>query len=87
MARDLNLSWWSELMYQDLMQKLSIDFKAIMVGWSEDLPTTLNNQESQSLLGLLDLEWQRRDLLEIGGFKEVMPWLLMDLKLIQAIPS
>ena len=68
MAWDLNLSWWSELMYQDLMQKLSIDdFKAIMVGWSEDLPTTLNNQESQSLLGLLDLEWQRRDLLEIGG--------------------
>jgi len=68
MAWDLNLSWWSELMYQDLMQKLSIeDLKAIMVGWSEDLPTTLNNQESQSLLGLLDLEWQRRDLLEVGG--------------------
>ena len=68
MAWDLNLSWWSELMYQDLSEKLPTeDLEAIMVGWSENLPTTLNNQESGSLLGLLDLEWQRRDLMEVGG--------------------
>lgn len=68
MAWDLNMSWWSELMYQDLSQKLPPDdLNAIMVAWSDDLPTTLSNQESQSLLGLLDLEWQRRNLMEVGG--------------------
>jgi penicillin amidase len=50
MAWDLNLSWWSELMYQSLSEKLSSDaFRDIMVQWADSLPTSLSTSEAARL--------------------------------------
>ena len=73
MAWELNMSWWSEVMYNYLKSSLPPDqFEELTLGWSDDLPTSLDDLESigltsTALMPMLKQETERRKLLEIQG--------------------
>ncbi len=73
MGWELNLSWWSEVTYNYLKNKLPSDqFEELLLTWDTDLPTSLDDNESiglstASLLPMLEMEFQRRKILEIEG--------------------
>lgn len=73
MAWELNMSWWSEVMYNYLKSSMPADkFDALQLGWSNDLPTTLNDDESiglttAALMPMLKQEIEGRKLLNIEG--------------------
>ncbi len=73
MAWELNMSWWSEVMYNYLKSSLPDDqFEALTLGWGDELPTTLDDIESigltsAALMPMLKQELERRKLLEIEG--------------------
>lgn len=73
MAWELNMSWWSEVMYNYLKSTLPVDkFDELQLGWSDDLPTTLNDDESiglttAALMPMLQQEVDKRKLLNIEG--------------------
>ncbi len=73
MGWELNLSWWSEVTYNYLKDKLPDDhFEELMLGWDTDLPTSLDDNESigltsTALLPMLQMEIERRKVLQIEG--------------------
>ncbi|MFV1884302.1 MAG: penicillin acylase family protein [Balneola sp.] len=73
MAWDLNMSWWSEVMYNYLKSSLTPDqFEELTLGWADDLPTSLDDLESigltsTALMPMLQQEVERRKLFEIEG--------------------
>ncbi|RNC85934.1 MAG: penicillin acylase family protein [Balneola sp.] len=73
MAWELNISWWSEVMYNHLGATLSEDqFEELLLGWADGLPTSLNDDESiglttTALLPFFEQEIERRKLLETEG--------------------
>ncbi len=73
MAWELNMSWWSEVMYNYLKSSLPADqFKELQLTWGDDLPTSLDDVESiglttTALMPMLQQEVERRKLLEIEG--------------------
>lgn len=73
MAWELNMSWWSEVMYNYLKSSLSPEkFAELRLGWSDDQPTTLNDDESiglttAALMPMLQQEVDKRKLLNIEG--------------------
>lgn len=68
MAWDLNLSWWSELMYQALSEKLSSDiFADLMVQWADSLPTSLSINETRQFSELRQSYSQEQDPLSLSS--------------------
>jgi len=73
MGWELNLSWWSEVTYNYLKNKLSRDqFDELLLSWAPDFPTTLDDTESiglstAALLPMLEMEFEKRRLLEMEG--------------------
>ncbi len=73
MAWELNISWWSEVMYNHLKATLPEEqFEELLLAWADDFPTSLNDDESiglttTALLPFLEQELERRELLEIEG--------------------
>ena len=73
MAWELNLSWWSEVTYNFLKNKLSEDqFNELILTWDSDFPTSLDDNESiglstAALFPMLEIELKKRKLLEIEG--------------------
>lgn len=73
MGWELNLSWWSEVAYSYLQQQLPPDeFQELLLTWDLDDPTSLDDVESiglstAALLPMLELEYDRRMILEIEG--------------------
>ena len=72
-AWELNMSWWSETMYNYLGSKLPQDqFQELLLGWADEDPTSLDDNESiglttAALMPMLLQEVERRKLLEIEG--------------------
>ncbi len=72
MAWELNMSWWTEVMYGYLQNKMSPEqFEQLRLRLPEDTPTSLNDDESirltASLMPMLNQEVQKRELLQIQG--------------------
>lgn len=72
MAWELNLSWWTEVMYGYLQEKLPTEqFKQLQLRYPEDAPTSLNDDESirltASLMPMLQQEIDKRELLQMQG--------------------
>ncbi len=73
MAWELNMSWWSEVMYNYLKSSLPPDqFEELQLTWGDNLPTSLDDVESiglttAALMPMLQQEVERRKLLEIEG--------------------
>ncbi|MCR9131742.1 MAG: penicillin acylase family protein [bacterium] len=73
MGWELNLSWWSEVTYNYLKNKLPADtFEELLLSWDASSPTTLDDTESiglstAALLPMLEMEFKKRELLEIEG--------------------
>ncbi len=73
MGWELNLSWWSEVTYNYLKNKLSPNqFNELLLTWDNDFPTTLDDNESiglstAALLPMLEMEFKKRELLQIEG--------------------
>lgn len=72
MAWELNLSWWTEVMYGYLQEKLPPEqFKQLQLRYPEDAPTSLNDDESirltASLIPMLQQEIDKRELLQMQG--------------------
>lgn len=73
MAWEMNMSWWSEVMYNYLKTSLSPEkFAELRLGWSDDFPTTLDDDESiglttAALMPMLQQEVEKRKLLNIEG--------------------
>ncbi len=73
MAWELNMSWWSEVMYNYLKTSLSQEkFAELRLGWSDDFPTSLDDDESiglttAALMPMLHQEVEKRKLLNIEG--------------------
>ncbi len=73
MAWELNMSWWSEVMYNYLKTSLPPKkFAELRLGWGDDLPTTLNDDESigltkAALMPMLQQEVDKRKMLNIEG--------------------
>lgn len=73
MAWEMNMSWWSEVMYNYLKAKLPPNqFEELQLGWSDDLPTSLNDGESiglttTALMPMLQQEIEKRKLFEAEG--------------------
>lgn len=73
MAWEMNMSWWSEVMYNYLKSKLPPEqFEELRIGWSDDFPTSLNDGESinlttAALMPLLQQEIDKRKLFEAEG--------------------
>ncbi|GAB5408334.1 MAG: penicillin acylase family protein [Balneolaceae bacterium] len=73
MAWEMNMSWWSEVMYNYLKSSLPPEkFDELQLGWSDDLPTTLDDDESiglttAALMPMLQQEVEKRKLLNIKG--------------------
>lgn len=74
MGWELNLSWWSEITYNYLKSTLPPEqFEELQLSWDADLPTSLNDDEtinlisSAALLPMLNLEIDRRKLLQVEG--------------------
>jgi penicillin amidase len=73
MGWELNLSWWSEVTYNYLKNKLPADqFEELLLTWDNEFPTSLDDAESiglstAALLPMLEMEYKKRELLEIEG--------------------
>lgn len=73
MGWELNLSWWSEVTYNYLKNKLTPEqFNEILLTWDDDFPTSLDDNESiglstAALLPMLEMEYKKRELLQIEG--------------------
>jgi len=72
MAWELNMSWWTEVMYGYLQAKLPADqFNQLQLRFPVDAPTSLNDDESTkltaSLMPMLQQEINKRKLLEFEG--------------------
>jgi len=72
MAWELNMSWWSEVMYNYLKEKLPAKkFEELKLTWPDGAPTVLNNSKSSShsgnLLPLLNTELSLRKKLSRTG--------------------
>lgn len=73
MGWELNLSWWSEVTYNYLKNKLPADtLEELLLSWDASSPTTLDDTESiglstAALLPMLEMEFKKRELLEIEG--------------------
>ena len=72
MAWELNMSWWTEVMYGYLQGKLPPEqFEQLQLRFPKDAPTTLNDEESAkltaSLMPMLRQEIKKRELLEMEG--------------------
>lgn len=73
MGWELNLSWWSEVTYNYLKNKLpEAQFEELLLSWDTDSPTTLDDTESiglstAALLPMLQMELKKREVLEIEG--------------------
>jgi len=72
MAWELNMSWWTEVMYGYLKNELTAEqFEQLQLRYPEDAPTTLNNPESirlnASLMPVLQQEIDKRKLLQMQG--------------------
>lgn len=73
MAWELNMSWWSEVMYNYLKSSLPPEkFAELRLGWSDDFPTSLDDDESiglttSALMPMLQQEVDKRKLLNIEG--------------------
>jgi len=73
MAWEMNVSWWSEVAYNYLRNKLPEDqFEELLLSWDADFPTSLDDTESiglstAALLPMMELELKKRELLQIEG--------------------
>jgi len=72
MAWELNMSWWTEVMYGYLQAKLPAEqLDQLQLRFPKGAPTTLNEAESSkltaSLLPMLQQEIKKRELLETEG--------------------
>lgn len=72
MAWELNMSWWSEITYGYLQEKLpASQFDQLQLRFPDTAPTTLDDAESMglssSLMPMLQQEIKKRELLEIEG--------------------
>lgn len=72
MGWELNMSWWSEVTYQYLKEKLPAQqFEQLQLRFPDDAPTTLDDEESlkysASLMPMLEQEMRKRSLLETEG--------------------
>jgi penicillin amidase len=72
MAWELNMSWWSELTYGYLKEKIpASQFDQLQLRFPETAPTTLDDIESMgltsSLMPMLKQEIKKRELLETEG--------------------
>ncbi len=72
MAWELNMSWWTEVMYGYLKDTLPAEqFEQLQLRFPEDAPTTLNNSQTirlnASLMPMLQQEVNKRKLLQMQG--------------------
>jgi penicillin amidase len=72
MAWELNMSWWTEVMYGYLQSKLPSDqFEQLQLRYPSDAPTSLNDVQSAtltaSLMPMLQQEIDKRELLQMQG--------------------
>lgn len=72
MAWELNMSWWTEVMYGYLQSKLPADqFEQLQLRFPKGAPTTLNDAQSAgltaSLMPMLQQEIKKRELLQMQG--------------------
>ncbi|MCG8374479.1 MAG: penicillin acylase family protein [Balneolales bacterium] len=73
MAWELNISWWGEVAYNYLKNKLpASQFEELRLSWMDGAPTTLDDTETiglttTALLPMLQQEIERRKWLEIEG--------------------
>ncbi|MEP1151219.1 MAG: penicillin acylase family protein [Balneola sp.] len=72
MAWELNMSWWTEVMYGYLQANLPADqFEQLQLRYPNNAPTTLNDAESTkltvSLMPMLQQEIEKRELLQMQG--------------------
>ncbi len=73
MGWELNLSWWSEVTYNYLKNKLPAEqFDQLQLGWADSYPTTLDDDESidltsEALLPMLKQETDLRAILNMEG--------------------
>ena len=72
MAWELNMSWWTEVMYGYLQSKLPTDqFEQLQLRYPKEAPTTLSESQSAkltaSLMPMLQQEIKKRELLQMQG--------------------
>lgn len=72
MAWELNMSWWTEVMYGYLQSKLPADqFEQLQLEYPGKAPTSLNDAESAkltaSIMPMLQQEISKRELLQMQG--------------------
>ncbi|MAO64089.1 MAG: penicillin acylase family protein [Balneola sp.] len=72
MAWELNMSWWSEVTYEYLREKLpAAQFEQLQLQFPDTAPTSLDDTESMgyssSLMPMLKQEIKKRELLEMEG--------------------